>query len=220
MQESAGDCRVLDAVERKVCGSGYPERPPVFIVGPPRSGTTLLYQIMIKSRRFSYISNLAAVAPSLPGAVTKIFSRCSGPAKTLKRPRAGLLLGLWEPSEAGAIMKKWFGNKKPDTAEPAASVAAIERALGGAFLNKNTFNSARIENIGQVFPDALIAPFLSTVTTDSKYYRHVSDKIFRFVPIVLSREEVERIHGIDERISLENLGNILHFYLGLILSFS
>lgn len=74
--------------------------------------------------------------------------------------------------------------------------------------------------IGQVFPDALIAPFLSTVTTDSKYYRHVSDKIFRFVPIVLSREEVERIHGIDERISLENLGNILHFYLGLILSFS
>ncbi|NIU01843.1 MAG: hypothetical protein GWN01_13315, partial [Nitrosopumilaceae archaeon] len=33
--------------------------PPVFILGPPRSGTTLLYQLMTCSFNFAYIPNIA-----------------------------------------------------------------------------------------------------------------------------------------------------------------
>jgi carboxypeptidase PM20D1 len=76
--------------------------------------------------------------------------------------------------------------------------------------------SSRIEAvIRSVFPDAVIAPFMSTVTTDSKYYQHVTDRIYRFVPMLLTPEQMKCIHGVDERISEENLGNILHFYTAL-----
>ena len=32
---------------------------PFFIIGPPRSGTTLLYQLMVQAFRFSYFPNIA-----------------------------------------------------------------------------------------------------------------------------------------------------------------
>lgn len=69
--------------------------------------------------------------------------------------------------------------------------------------------------IRSVFPDAVIAPYMSTVTTDSKYYQNVTDRIYRFVPMVLTSEEVKHIHGVDERISVENLGKIFAFYTTL-----
>lgn len=66
--------------------------------------------------------------------------------------------------------------------------------------------------ITDVFPEAITAPFLSTVTTDSKYYRDVTERIYRFVPIILTADDLGLIHGSDERISFDNLRNILRFY--------
>lgn len=71
-----------------------------------------------------------------------------------------------------------------------------------------------------VAADAVIAPFLSTVTTDSKYYRNCTKRIYRFVPMVLNAEELGLIHGIDERISKENLGRILRFYVDVMITMS
>ena len=66
------------------------------------------------------------------------------------------------------------------------------------------------EVIRNVFPDAVIAPNLVTASTDSKYFADISAEIYRFVPMVLTEEEVDRIHGSDERISVEN------FYRGIV----
>lgn len=74
--------------------------------------------------------------------------------------------------------------------------------------------------IRKVFPEAVVAPFMSTVTTDSKYYQNLTDRIYRFVPMILTPEKLQRIHGVDERISFENLSYILHFYVTFIKEFS
>ncbi|AHC15931.1 peptidase, M20/M25/M40 family [Salinispira pacifica] len=55
-------------------------------------------------------------------------------------------------------------------------------------------------------------PYLMTGATDSKHYAHISDHVFRFVPMELDSRELSRIHNPDERISLENFRGMLAFY--------
>jgi carboxypeptidase PM20D1 len=66
------------------------------------------------------------------------------------------------------------------------------------------------------FPDAVPLPFLVTATTDSRHYAKLCEAIYRFGPMELPPEEVARIHGHDERISLDNLYRGIDFYKQLI----
>lgn len=69
------------------------------------------------------------------------------------------------------------------------------------------------------FPDALALPYLMMAGTDSRKYEEICDNIFRFTPYVLEPEDMERIHGTNERISLDNLERIVSFFTSF-LSFS
>ncbi|MCL1928107.1 MAG: M20/M25/M40 family metallo-hydrolase [Treponema sp.] len=69
--------------------------------------------------------------------------------------------------------------------------------------------------LGNVFADIPVLPFLMLATTDSRHYQNLSKYIFRFSPMLLNPEELSRIHGHDERISLENLEHCLQFYTNL-----
>ncbi len=55
------------------------------------------------------------------------------------------------------------------------------------------------------FPNAHITPCMLTATTDSRFFRSKNINAYGFAPYRLSQEEFKRIHGIDERISLENI---------------
>ena len=68
------------------------------------------------------------------------------------------------------------------------------------------------DSIASVLPDSVILPFLVLNSTDSKFFTGCCRNIYRYVPMVLSEEELDRIHGIDERISVENYGLCLRFY--------
>ena len=52
-----------------------PDEPVCFIVGPPRSGTTLLYELLVRCFYFSYFSNLAHRFYRTPVAATRIGRR-------------------------------------------------------------------------------------------------------------------------------------------------
>jgi carboxypeptidase PM20D1 len=68
------------------------------------------------------------------------------------------------------------------------------------------------------FPEAAVMPFLVTVTTDSRHYASLCDAVYRFAPLKLNSEELARIHGHDERISIENFTAGIEFYRTLIAS--
>ena len=70
--------------------------------------------------------------------------------------------------------------------------------------------------ISQVFPGILVAPSITTAGTDSRHYTELSDNIYRFMPLLVNSEDLQRIHGINERLSLENCGKIVEFYIQLI----
>ncbi|MDX1412121.1 MAG: M20/M25/M40 family metallo-hydrolase, partial [Nitrospirales bacterium] len=71
--------------------------------------------------------------------------------------------------------------------------------------------------IGEVFPEALFAPYLLLGGTDSYHYRNLAPKsIYRFSPIWLKPADLPRIHGANERISIANYELGIHFYHQLI----
>ncbi len=66
--------------------------------------------------------------------------------------------------------------------------------------------------IRQVFPQAIVAPFLVAGATDSRYYTTLCDHVYRFSPYMMNAELLKTVHGINERISIENLASMVRFY--------
>ena len=70
--------------------------------------------------------------------------------------------------------------------------------------------------IGELFPDALVAPALVLGGTDSRHYTIVTDAVYRFRPFLYTPDDLPRIHGIDERVSTTTLADGIRFYIRLI----
>jgi acetylornithine deacetylase/succinyl-diaminopimelate desuccinylase-like protein len=51
-----------------------------------------------------------------------------------------------------------------------------------------------------------VLPYLSAGATDSRFFRNNGITSYGFMPILISESELQRMHGIDERLSLANLG--------------
>ncbi|MCK5671944.1 MAG: M20/M25/M40 family metallo-hydrolase, partial [Spirochaetales bacterium] len=77
----------------------------------------------------------------------------------------------------------------------------------GYTLIKNTMN--------KVYPEAIVSPFLVTAATDSRHYKDITDNIYRFVPMVLTGDDLKKIHGFNESISIENYTLIINFFTEL-----
>lgn len=82
-------------------------------------------------------------------------------------------------------------------------------------MNSSGFDAIS-KSIREIFPSVFVAPYLVVGTTDARHYSNVSKNIFRFIPLVLSNEDLKRIHGINERIGTENYKDVIRFYVRLI----
>ena len=69
--------------------------------------------------------------------------------------------------------------------------------------------------VRSVFPDVLIAPGLMFATSDTRNYGDLADLSLFFIPSRLDDADLNRIHGIDERVSIENFAEIILFYATL-----
>ena len=72
------------------------------------------------------------------------------------------------------------------------------------------------ETVGHVFPDAVVAPTMVLGGTDSHHYAIVAENIYGFMPLRMSEEDLKRIHGPNERISIEDFKHMIAFYMMLI----
>lgn len=74
--------------------------------------------------------------------------------------------------------------------------------------------------IQNTFDNVPVAPFMMVAATDSRHYAPICDAVYRFSPYVADSAELKRLHGIDERISLEALEKMLEFFIRLMRSWS
>ncbi|HKM65676.1 MAG TPA: M20 family peptidase [Candidatus Acidoferrum sp.] len=72
------------------------------------------------------------------------------------------------------------------------------------------------ETLAQVYPEAVVAPFVFVGATDSRHYGALTKDIYRFAPMVLNAEDIKRIHGTNERIGVANFARSIDFLCQLI----
>jgi len=69
--------------------------------------------------------------------------------------------------------------------------------------------------IRQVFPGTLVAPGLMVAMTDSRHYRPLCKRLYRFAPLRITPRDRARFHGVNERISVKNYLEMINFYIQL-----
>ncbi len=70
--------------------------------------------------------------------------------------------------------------------------------------------------IRQMFSGVPVAPFLELGATDARHYHLVSDHVYRFAPYAMGEGDMERNHGVNERIAVDALGKMVQFYVELL----
>ncbi|CAM9834969.1 N-fatty-acyl-amino acid synthase/hydrolase PM20D1 [Lampetra fluviatilis] len=71
------------------------------------------------------------------------------------------------------------------------------------------------KSITDTFPDIVSAPGLCIANTDTRHYQKLTSALYRFTPIWSKLEDIPRYHGVNERISLHNYKQTIHFYFNL-----
>jgi len=57
----------------------------------------------------------------------------------------------------------------------------------------------------KVHPDAVVVPAMAVGGTDSRFFRRLGVPAYGFVPFLLTKEQVGTVHGVDERVPVEQL---------------
>jgi carboxypeptidase PM20D1 len=56
--------------------------------------------------------------------------------------------------------------------------------------------------VQQVFPDAVVAPYVMMAATDSRYFTAICQRVYRFTPFRMSKEQRAAIHAADEHLAV------------------
>jgi len=70
--------------------------------------------------------------------------------------------------------------------------------------------------VSDTWREAIVSPFLMTACSDSRHWGEISDKVYRFSPLALSKEEQASIHGNNEKVNVEAVKKAAEFYIRLI----
>ncbi len=84
-------------------------------------------------------------------------------------------------------------------------------------INSKSYKMLR-NTILQVAADKelIVSPYLVLGATDSRYFTGMSDNVYRFAFSKLGHDDLKRIHGTNERISVDNYLQLITFYCQLI----
>ena len=141
--------------------------PPIFVVGAPRSGSTLLYQLLTDRFDVGYLANGHARRPGAPSLVERRRGLVRGRRAELGDYRSsyGGTTGELGASECGPFWYRFFPRRPhyvPADAfstasgrELRAAIGAFVEACGRPVVYKNLYNTARMEAIAAALPEAL-----------------------------------------------------------------
>ena len=158
--------RILGLIEtRRWSREGAAVEPaPIFIIGAPRSGSTLLYQLLVAHFDVTYLSNLHCVWFGAPSLVERAVGRRLQPPVDFSS-EFGQTHSRSGPSECGPYWYRFF-RKSPhhvllSEMEPESlgrlreSVRALTEASSRTAVFKNLLNSVRLEPLAKALPEAI-----------------------------------------------------------------
>ncbi len=70
--------------------------------------------------------------------------------------------------------------------------------------------------VSEIFPSVVVVPSLMIARTDSRHYAGLTSNIYRFEPVRVGPDDIARIHGVDERVRIDDFVRGIAFYAQLI----
>lgn len=212
-----------------------PQYPVVFIVGPPRCGSTLLQQILSQRFDIGYICNLQAkfwLIPYIGACLTKKIRPETH--STDFTSKYGNTSGLWEPHEWGWFWREVF-NIDEETGlcrNPGVihlklellkkNLAALEEAYEAPLIFDNVYTLPYIHEISCEIKTSLFiylkrAPFyiansilnarLKRYGDISKWYGHIPEEFDEIIELPPVEQCVAQVHRVENDIK-KNLDSI------------
>lgn len=138
--------------------------PIVLIIGAPRSGTTLVHQVLARHLDVSYFNNAINLFPRSSRYIGKLFSRGGGASRIAYRSHYGSSARLSGPNDGFSIWNHWLGADRyaaPEVVSPANAQdlrAFFEAWFSGIpkpFLNKNNRNVDCAHALSEILPEAV-----------------------------------------------------------------
>jgi len=144
---------LLHVVEkRRYQKAPEPKRPLILVCGAPRSGTTLVAQVLIAHLPVSYFNNLTSVFPRSPIVANLLFGNPIGPKQLNYMSYYGKSTNFSGPNDALYIWDRWLGNDRKSIPSALSHSAkeqlskffgayeqAFERPIIGKINSLNTF---------------------------------------------------------------------------------
>lgn len=160
-------CGTLGPLEDALCRKPEGDAPSVFILGLPRSGTTLLYQILANSLDVAWPTNLMARfwgAPAVGMRLSRVLGLFDQPVEL--RSEHGVTNGAHSPHEFGYFWLNWLRYDdvlhKGDLHERMIDWKGLTRKLrsicaqaGKPVLYKNLLYAYHLEAFARATPESL-----------------------------------------------------------------
>lgn len=89
--------------------------------------------------------------------------------------------------------------------DPEVTLELVKSSRGTESPPESELMEAIREAVRAERPDAIVVPYLTSGGTDCKHFRPHGIICYGHIPFELDDNELERIHGVDERVSIENL---------------
>ena len=70
--------------------------------------------------------------------------------------------------------------------------------------------------IRETMPDAVVVPYVLVAATDSRNFTGLTPNVLRFSPMRIAKSDMARIHGTNERVGIDNLGELVTFFTTLV----
>ncbi len=141
-----------------------PSQPVVFIMGAPRSGTTILSQVLINSLPVAYFNNLTQIFPRSPITANRVFAPfVRVPASPRYRSYYGRTAGLAGTNDGLRLWDRWWTGDRyrvPEAFDEATGEAmrsffgAYESAFGKPIINKSNALATCSAALAEVLPTA------------------------------------------------------------------
>jgi Sulfotransferase family len=140
------------------------DHPPIFIIGAPRCGSTLVHQVLIEYFDVGYLSNMHCAFWGTPSWVQRFTHLSPQQPRSDFRSDYGKTKGLAAPNECGEYWYRFFRRKPQyvpmNEADPKKmkdmrkAIAILTKSFGRSIMFKNLMNSVRLEPIIGVLPEA------------------------------------------------------------------
>ena len=136
--------------------------PPIFIIGSPRSGTTVLYQLLCKHLQFGYINNFVSNWPKAPVTATKLYERFSKNSNPIDlKSEFGNSSHMSGPSEYVEFWYRWFERSHKfkfdnnNIKKLRIEISGLTKIHQRPLIFKNVVHSMRILALRKIFPESL-----------------------------------------------------------------